>query len=146
MLAEARRRRPGNRPGRTRGSNGRCERRWERESMRCARRRRTSRTSLLCCGTGHLRRFCSRSCEAEAGRRQGVIAPVRVVLAAAPLFLDVGNLAVGRDLTVVTGHASASECGESEETNKAHHARLPTDAEQVLYRRVAADAPGTHPH
>jgi len=63
---------------------------------------------------GHLRRFCSRSREAERTRRQGVIAAMRVVLAAAPLLLDVSNLAVRRDFPIVARHAPAPKRCESE--------------------------------
>jgi hypothetical protein len=65
----------------------------------------------------HLRRFYHRTREAEGARRQGVVAAVRVVLAAVTLLLDVGNLTVRRDFAIATRNAAASQCGESKETN-----------------------------
>ena len=71
---------------------------------------------------GHLRRFCSRSREAERTRRQGVIAAMRVVLAAAPLLLDVSNLAVRCDFAIAAGDAPARERREAEKPDQTHHA------------------------
>ena len=72
---------------------------------------------------------------AEPGRRDRVIAPVRVMRAGRALFLDVGNLAVRGDFAVPTGDAAAGERREPEETNKTHHANPRLDIEQFLYRR-----------
>ena len=66
---------------------------------------------------GHLRRFYRGAREAKTARREGVVAAVRVMLAAAALLLNVSNLTVRRYFPVATGDASASESRESEEAN-----------------------------
>jgi hypothetical protein len=65
-----------------------------------------------------------------------VIAPVPVLIAADALLLDVGDLAIRGDLTVVTRDAAACELVEAEETNEAHHrvSVLASEPEQLLYR------------
>ena len=47
------------------------------------------------------------------------------MLAAGALLFDVSNFAVCRDLAVVSCDAPASECGEPQEANQAHHKQLP---------------------
>ena len=54
-----------------------------------------------------LRRFRGNRRDPEPGRRQRVIAAMPVMLTPRPLFLDVGDLAAGGDLAVMTGHAPA---------------------------------------
>ena len=66
---------------------------------------------------GHLRRFYRSTREAKPARRQGVVAAVRVMLAAAALLLNVSNLTVRRYFPIATRDASASESRESEEAN-----------------------------
>jgi hypothetical protein len=66
---------------------------------------------------GHLRRFYRGTRETKTARREGVVAAVRVMLAAAALLLNVSNLTVRRDFPVATSDASASESRESEEAN-----------------------------
>ena len=46
-------------------------------------------------------------CDPEPRRRERVVAPMRVVVAAVALFLDVRDLAARRDLPVMTGDAPA---------------------------------------
>ena len=65
----------------------------------------------------HLRRFYRGSREAKRARREGMVAAVRVMLTAAALLLNVGNLTVRRYFPIATGDASASESRESEEAN-----------------------------
>ena len=74
--------------------------------------------------------------KAESSRREGVIATMRMMLAASALLFDVGDFAVRGDLTVVTGHAPAAKCGEPEKTDQTHHMWLQTDAQQVLYLTI----------
>jgi hypothetical protein len=50
-----------------------------------------------------------------------VIAPVSVTAAGLSLFFDVPDLAAGRHLAVLADDASASEGGEAEKPNEAHH-------------------------
>lgn len=64
---------------------------------------------------------------------------MRVVLAAGALFLDVGNLAIGRDFPVMAGDASASERGETEQTDKAHHVRTPNRDRASLVPKSSID-------
>jgi hypothetical protein len=73
----------------------------------------------------HLRRFCSRSRETKDPRRQGVVTAMRVMLASPSLLFDVSNLAVRRDFPIVARYAPTSKRCESEQTNKAHHTKLP---------------------
>ena len=61
---------------------------------------------------------------------------MRVVYAEAAFLLDIRNLAICRDLAIVAGDAATRKRGETEEANKAHHMGLPTDAEQVPYRKL----------
>ena len=56
--------------------------------------------------------------------------------AAGPLFLHVGDLAVGLDVLIAADDAAAIECGKAEETNDTHSATLavgsPTAAPQAI--------------
>lgn len=65
----------------------------------------------------HLRRFYCGSREAKSAGREGVVAAVRMMLAAAAFLLNVSNLTVRRYFPIATGDASASESRESEEAN-----------------------------
>jgi hypothetical protein len=53
-----------------------------------------------------------------------VVPAVVVMLAGRSLLLDVRNLTVGRELPVMTGHATAREIRKAEKTNEAHHPKI----------------------
>src|SRR6476620_5605520 len=61
-------------------------------------------------------------CGAEARGRERVVPPVPVMIAGRALLLDVGHLAAGRDLPVLTGNAPARKRRVPEESNETHHA------------------------
>jgi hypothetical protein len=65
-----------------------------------------------------------------------VVAAVVVMIAGRPFLLDVRDLTIGRELPVVTGHATAREIREAEEANKAHHPK-------ILLKRPAAMSAGS---
>ena len=47
-----------------------------------------------------------------------------VMIASRPFLLDVRDLTVGRELPVVTGHATAREIRKAEKTDEAHHPKI----------------------
>jgi hypothetical protein len=47
-----------------------------------------------------------------------------VMIASRPFLLDVRDLTIGRELPVVTGHATAREIREAEKTDEAHHPEI----------------------
>jgi hypothetical protein len=63
-----------------------------------------------------------------------MVATMRRVLAGGPLFFDVGDLAIRRDLTVPSGDTPAPERTETQKANETHHAGPHSWAEQFLYR------------
>src|SRR5262245_46148686 len=57
----------------------------------------------------------------ESFHRNRVVTPVSWTAASLSLFLHVTNFATGGHLAVLADHASASECGEAEKPDEAHH-------------------------
>src|SRR5262245_25213637 len=74
--------------------------------------------------SGQLRCFGGDRAHPETRRRKRVIATVVMMIAGCPFLLDVRDLTVRRELPVMTGHATAREIREAEETNKTHHPEI----------------------
>jgi hypothetical protein len=66
-----------------------------------------------------------------------------VMIASRPFLLDVRDLTVGRELPVVTGHATAREIRKAEETDEAHHPENPSDARQQSLQPLQVLRPDT---
>jgi hypothetical protein len=64
-----------------------------------------------------------------------------VMIASRPFLLDVRNLTVGRELPVVTGHATAREIREAKETDEAHHPKILLMRRQVTPQTLRTPPP-----
>jgi hypothetical protein len=82
----------------------------------------------------------TRQIEVKTGRRQGVIPPVRVGTAGLALFLDVGDLAVGREFPIPSNDAPARQGGEAKQSHETHSALLMWADLQVSCLLVSGEA------